>query len=155
MDEIKTSADIRLLAMAYPRSVAETKITELALHFSKHLLCMLLFPESSYTKGWNRELHACFDQMQQYGLNLKKGKKFNASEIYSFILPYKWRTESRIDSDVETLVEEYTKIKRNRLANVDVATVRAEALQLLKLTAEAAAANAEWRDVQKHFPTHN
>ena len=61
------------ISMAYERGFALRKVEELAKEVAEHLLKCYLMPESSYRKGWLKELAAWLDSSYVYG-NIKSSR---------------------------------------------------------------------------------
>jgi hypothetical protein len=73
---------MQVKAMAFQRKEVEQKIRNLAPIFAQHILKMFLYPNSQFTKGWEKELKSWYDSSKNLGHKIKGGKSLSEEEYF-------------------------------------------------------------------------
>lgn len=81
----KAIARLQVTAMAYERQYAKNKIQELAYQVYVHSFKIMLFPEASYVKGWEKEIRAWYGAMLNFSEKIK-GKPLTQLQLRSLLL---------------------------------------------------------------------
>lgn len=131
---------MKVTAMAFSRGEAEDRISGVSLILGKHILKLFLYPESSYVKGWEKEVRAWYNACKDTGNHLKKGGKVKAQDYFDWLykVPFSKgiksyylqvvdqndrltpKFESHEVPDLETLVKAlYTKMANSMAQNHD------------------------------------
>src|SRR5271156_3684220 len=81
---MKMHAAFRLVGMSFERKFAKQKIQELGVQTYQHVFKIMMFPESEYVRGWEKEIKAWYKTFVKY--TNTKGGSFKPRDLESLLI---------------------------------------------------------------------
>jgi hypothetical protein len=131
-------------ALAFKRSDAESKITELGRQVLKHVIKIQLYPNSKYVEGWFKEIRAWYADIADYATSLKKNKKFTADQVHEFMYPKAYSIR-KLEDLVEAIIGINPKLKKPKY---DIHVMHETLLKFYGTMSECAVAGKSWHELQ-------
>lgn len=114
MGKFKVNAVSRLVIdMSFERKFSRQKIQELGIETYQHVFKILMFPDSSFVTGWEKEIRAWYKSCVKY-TNIKGGT-FKPKDLEKLLLEGLFFPRKNIAADIQFAIDQNDELEPRRL----------------------------------------